>query len=84
MKTATRNQLKLDEGAIATCVWCGEEIHLDVTEGGGDPDSFGGWDWGSAILGSFDGMDYGCGDNPESDEDGVGGHSPIWQTIHNA
>jgi hypothetical protein len=70
--------LALPEGAVATCAYCDMGIVLDVREGGGDPENFGAWDWGTTW--SF-GMDYGCGDNPESDDEGTGGHAPIWQTI---
>lgn len=65
----------LPEGTTGTCRWCGLEILLDQREGGGP-----GKDWGAtpdAWVGNGGiGMDYGCGDNPISDEDGCGGHEP--------
>ena len=80
MATKQTAALQLNECTTAVCVYCGEVIQLDVTQGGGDPTTFGAWDWGSSIPG-IDGLDYGCGDSPDTDADGTGGHSPIWKTI---
>lgn len=52
------------EGAESTCRYCGQTIRVDITVGGGVPD------W------SFDG-DFGCDANPDSDDEGTGGHLPI-------
>ena len=78
MEAATKQALRIVEGATATCVYCGDLIALDVTMGGGDAATFGAWDWGT--LDSY-GMDFGCGDSPDTDADATGGHSPIWETI---
>lgn len=57
------------QGAQASCRHCGEQIYLDIVEGGGVPD------WGSAMDG-IDGLDYGCPNSPDTDEEGTGGHDP--------
>lgn len=58
------------EGAQSICKHCGQQIHVDVLVGGGVPD------W-STVDG-----DFGCGESPDTDEGGTGGHEPlrrIWQ-----
>lgn len=52
------------QGAKGTCVQCGENIYLDIVEGGGVPD------WRT------ENGDYGCGDSPDTNADGTGGHLP--------
>ncbi len=52
------------QGAQSTCSYCGQHIYLDIVEGGGVPD------WKTE-----DG-DYGCGDSPETREQGTGSHMP--------
>jgi hypothetical protein len=68
------------EGTTATCVHCGSDILLDQREGGGP-----GKDWGASpedwTGNGGGGMDYGCGGNPASDEDGTAGHEPQLDTI---
>lgn len=68
------------EGTTAECLHCGAAILLDQREGGGP-----GKDWGSDpadwVGHGGSGMDYGCGLNPESDEDGTAGHAPDPNTI---
>ena len=63
------------EGTTSTCVHCGSAILLDQREGGGP-----GKDWGASpadwVGHGGIGMDYGCGDNPDSDEEGTAGHEP--------
>lgn len=56
--------VKLAQDAKGKCVYCGEDIFLDIVEGGGVPD------WKLA-----DG-DYGCNDSPETCEEGCGSHKP--------
>jgi hypothetical protein len=63
------------QGAQSTCVHCGEEIFLDLVEGGGVPD------WGSAGP-EGPGLDYGCPESPDTGPDGTGGHVP--QKLDNA
>lgn len=55
-------------GRVAICEYCGQRIEEDE-----DPDGTPGsnTDWGDNEG------DYGCVDNPENDEDGTGGHSPV-------
>ena len=50
--------------AKSTCIHCGEDIYLDIAEGGGVPD------WRNK-----DG-DYGCNMSPETTSEGVGSHMP--------
>lgn len=52
--------------AESVCVYCHEKIYLDIAEGGGIPD------WGSAF--STGGLDYGCAESPDTNEDGQGSH----------
>lgn len=52
------------QGAKSKCAHCGEEIFLDIVEGGGVPD------WKTS-----DG-DYGCSNSPETTDEGTGGHFP--------
>lgn len=52
------------QGALSQCVFCREQIVLDIREGGGVAD------WKTP-----DG-DYGCNRNPESNEEGTAGHFP--------
>ena len=55
------------QGALSRCVYCGEEIYLDIVEGGGVTD------WATADeLGG----DYGCPMSPDTGEEGTGGHEP--------
>lgn len=61
--------LQNTQGAESQCIHCGQKIYLDIVEGGGVPD------WGSAIPG-VDGLDYGCPNSPDSDDEGTGGHMP--------
>lgn len=56
--------LRHAQDAEGECVHCGQKIYLDIVEGGGVPD------WRTS-----DG-DYGCGDSPETTEEGVGSHEP--------
>lgn len=49
------------QGAISVCVYCHEEIALDIIEGGGVAD------WGMN-------GDYGCSESPDTSEEGTGGH----------
>jgi hypothetical protein len=58
------------QGAQSTCIHCGQNIYLDIVEGGGVPD------WGSKISSDISGLDYGCPDSPDTCEDGTGGHEP--------
>jgi len=53
------------QDARGTCRHCGEYIYLDIVEGGGVPD------WRTA-----DG-DYGCGDSPDTCDEGTGSHIPL-------
>lgn len=62
--------LESAQGARSTCVYCHQPIYLDIVEGGGVPD------WGSGIGGGIDGLDYGCSDSPDTNDDGTGGHMP--------
>ncbi len=55
------------QDAKSVCIHCGQDIYLDIIEGGGVPD------WGSAMQG-IRGLDYGCPDSPDSDDEGTGGH----------
>jgi hypothetical protein len=68
------------EGTTALCTHCHEPILLDQREGGGP-----GKDWGTHpdqwVGNGGTGMDYGCGDNPASDDEGTAGHEPIPETI---
>jgi|KBSSwiStaDraftv2_1062776.scaffolds.fasta_scaffold504957_3 hypothetical protein len=57
------------QDAESQCIHCGQKIYLDIVEGGGAPD------WGSALKG-FSGLDYGCPDSPDTNEEGTGGHQP--------
>jgi hypothetical protein len=52
---------------FATCADCGQRLQFDI-DPGGTPGQNG--DWGAN-------GDYGCDENEESDEEGVGGHTPI-------
>lgn len=52
------------QDAESTCTHCRQLIYLDIVEGGGVPD------WRTK-----DG-DYGCGESPESGEEGCGSHEP--------
>jgi hypothetical protein len=52
------------QDAESVCVQCGQPIYLDIEEGGGVPD------WKTE-----DG-DYGCGDSPDTNDEGTGGHEP--------
>jgi len=76
--TTTRE--RLPEGTIAECAFCGAEILLDQREGGGP-----GKDWGATPdewVGSGGiGMDYGCGEHPDTDEDASCGHEPTRNSI---
>lgn len=68
------------EGTTAVCWHCGESILLDQVEGGGE-----GMDWGAGPEdwpgnGGI-GMDYGCNDSPETDDEGCGGHEPNPSTV---
>jgi hypothetical protein len=56
--------MKIAQDAKSTCVFCGEEIYLDIAEGGGCPD------WRT-----IDG-DYGCSASPDTNEEGTGSHQP--------
>ena len=58
------------QNAKSECANCGEEIYCDIVEGGGVPD------WGTKMHGSK-GLDYGCFDSPDTNEDGTGGHVPV-------
>lgn len=49
-------------GAESLCVYCHEPIYLDLLEGGGVAD------WRTQ-----DG-DYGCGDSPDTTDEGTGSH----------
>lgn len=53
--------LSIAQGAKGRCIHCGEDIYLDIVEGGGVPD------WG------VDG-DYGCWASPDTNDEGTGGH----------
>lgn len=68
------------EGSTAICAHCGARILLDQREGGGP-----GKDWGDSpedwVGNGGIGMDYGCGENPENDDEGTGGHLPKPGTI---
>lgn len=70
----------LPEGTTATCCYCRETILLDQREGGGP-----GKDWGAGpgdwVGNGGTGMDYGCFDSPDSDDDATGGHTPDLDTI---
>jgi hypothetical protein len=55
------------QNALSTCVHCGEEIYLDIAEGGGVPD----WSSNDELGG-----DYGCLHSPDTTEEGTGGHFP--------
>lgn len=57
------------QGAKSTCVHCGEAIYLDIVEGGGVPD------WGTS-FGDGGGLDYGCVDSPDTNDEGTGEHEP--------
>jgi hypothetical protein len=52
------------QDAVSTCYYCGQQISLDIREGGGIAD------WGT------DG-DYGCHASPDTCEDGTGSHYPV-------
>jgi hypothetical protein len=54
--------------AESKCVYCGQRIYLDIVEGGGVPD------WGAAFEEGKPGLDYGCSNSPDTNEDGTGGH----------
>lgn len=53
------------EGAVSQCRHCTRPIYVDVLIGGGVPD------W------STEDGDFGCDANPDNDEEGTGGHSPV-------
>jgi hypothetical protein len=62
----------------ATCEYCSEELRFDI-DPSGTPGRNG--DWGALFLDPIPGLDYGCGESPETNEDGTGGHWPtaiIW------
>lgn len=77
--------LTIPEGTTATCRNCGQLVRLDVTEGGGDPADPRAWDWGVPIPDSKGmsilGLDYGCEDSPDTDDEGVGSHDVTWTAI---
>jgi len=52
------------QGARGTCLYCRQDIYLDIVEGGGVPD------WKTS-----DG-DYGCAHSPDTCEQGTGSHMP--------
>lgn len=54
--------------AESECVYCGEPIFLDIVEGGGAPD------WGTAFDDGKPGLDYGCSDSPDTNDEGQGSH----------
>lgn len=56
--------MKSAQGARSVCIQCGHFIYLDIEEGGGIPD----WKTSNG--------DYGCGNSPDTNEDGTGGHIP--------
>lgn len=58
------------QGARSECIYCGEDIFLDIVDGGGVPD------WGSSMPG-FVGLDFGCPASPDTDDEGTGGHFPV-------
>lgn len=55
------------QGALSRCVYCGQEIYLDIVEGGGVAD----WSTADELGG-----DYGCPRSPETTSEGTGGHMP--------
>ena len=63
--------IKTCQGAESKCVHCGQKIYFDIVEGGGVPD------WGSSFSDTPHlGLDYGCSNSPDSDDEGTGGHEP--------
>jgi hypothetical protein len=52
------------ENAEGTCTYCGEKIYVDVLVGGGVPD------WSTECG------DFGCGNSPDTTDEGCGGHMP--------
>lgn len=56
--------VNIAQDAESECVYCEQSIYLDIVEGGGVPD------WRT------DDGDYGCGDSPETNDEGTGGHYP--------
>jgi hypothetical protein len=61
--------MRTAHGAESTCIYCKQPIYLDMLEGGGVAD------WGTTISGVH-GLDYGCSNSPDTDEEGTGGHMP--------
>jgi hypothetical protein len=58
----------------AVCKYCSEELRFDI-DPSGTPGQNG--DWGALFPDpGFPGLDYGCGESPDTDEDGTGGHWP--------
>ena len=58
------------QGVQSTCKHCGETIYCDIVEGGGCPD------WGTKVPNCV-GLDFGCPDSPDTNNEGTGGHAPI-------
>lgn len=53
------------QNAESRCVNCNSLIYLDIAEGGGIPD------WRTQNG------DYGCGESPDTNDSGTGGHIPF-------
>ena len=62
--------IEIAQGAESVCIHCREKIYLDIVEGGGIPD------WGSRIGDISSGLDYGCSDSPDTNDEGTGSHEP--------
>lgn len=56
--------VRIAQGARSTCQHCGEDVYLDMVEGGGVPD------WRTASG------DYGCYLSPDTCDEGTGSHTP--------
>jgi len=57
------------QDAKGRCIYCQNDIFLDMAEGGGVPD------W------KTDDGDYGCDNSPDTTEDGCGGHTAEKGTV---
>lgn len=56
--------MKYAQNAKGSCLYCGNDIYLNIPEIGGIPD----WKLRDG--------DYGCNQSPETNEEGCGGHKP--------
>lgn len=76
----------IDTGARGVCRWCGEivAIVIDSTSGVRDLGAFFEVEEATMPVPVETGLDYGCGDHPENDDEGTMGHELIQGTVFEA